>query len=127
MAFLAQLMDSNDVQFVAVDNPHATRFTLHILLAKHEAAQISKRTRARWMLPGSAAKRRGGWPGDQAADATRRVPGGCAGEGGGAWELKDRGMRLRQITVALAEWHVTTPRGANGRLRRRRLLVTAEN
>jgi hypothetical protein len=30
-------MDSNDVQFVAVDNPHATRFTLHILAAGRRA------------------------------------------------------------------------------------------
>jgi DNA invertase Pin-like site-specific DNA recombinase len=32
---------------VAVDNPHATRFTLHILaaVAEHEAAQISARTK----------------------------------------------------------------------------------
>jgi DNA invertase Pin-like site-specific DNA recombinase len=41
VAFLAQLMDSTDVQFVAVDNPHATRFTLHIVaaVAEHETAR----------------------------------------------------------------------------------------
>jgi hypothetical protein len=47
VAFLAQLMDSDRVQFVAGDDPHATRFTLHILaaVAEHEAAQISARTK----------------------------------------------------------------------------------
>jgi DNA invertase Pin-like site-specific DNA recombinase len=40
-------MDSG-VEFVAVDNPLATRFTLHILaaVAEHEAAMISARTKA---------------------------------------------------------------------------------
>src|ERR1700744_6231229 len=47
VAFLANLMDSG-VEFVAVDNPQATRFTLHILaaVAEHEAAMISSRTKA---------------------------------------------------------------------------------
>jgi DNA invertase Pin-like site-specific DNA recombinase len=47
VAFLANLMDSG-VEFVAVDNPTATRFTLHILaaVAEHEATMISARTKA---------------------------------------------------------------------------------
>lgn len=47
VSFLAALMDS-DVPFVAADNPHATRFTLHILaaVAEHEAEAISLRTKA---------------------------------------------------------------------------------
>jgi len=46
MAFTANLMDSG-VDFVACDNPHATRFTIHILaaVAEHEGKQISKRTK----------------------------------------------------------------------------------
>jgi DNA invertase Pin-like site-specific DNA recombinase len=45
------------VEFVAVDNPHATRFTLHILaaVAEHEADMISQRTKAAL----AAAKTRG--------------------------------------------------------------------
>jgi DNA invertase Pin-like site-specific DNA recombinase len=35
LAFIATLMDSG-VEFVAVDNPHATRLTLHILAAVAE-------------------------------------------------------------------------------------------
>lgn len=56
MAFLAALMDA-DVEFVAVDNPHANRLTIHILaaLAEHERAMISTRTKDAL----AAAKRRG--------------------------------------------------------------------
>jgi DNA invertase Pin-like site-specific DNA recombinase len=44
---LANLRDSG-VEFVAVDDPTATRFTLYILaaIAEREAAMISARTKA---------------------------------------------------------------------------------
>jgi len=47
VAFLSALMDS-DVPFVACDNPHANRLTLHILaaVAEAEAKAISDRTKA---------------------------------------------------------------------------------
>jgi DNA invertase Pin-like site-specific DNA recombinase len=47
VAFIAAVMDSN-VEFIACDNPHATRLTLHILaaVAEHEREMISKRTSA---------------------------------------------------------------------------------
>jgi DNA invertase Pin-like site-specific DNA recombinase len=56
VAFLSALMDSG-ADFVACDNPHANRFTIHILaaVAEHEARQISERTRTALQ----AAKRRG--------------------------------------------------------------------
>ena len=56
VAFISNLMESK-VEFVAVDNPHATRFTLHILaaVAEHEAEMISQRTKAAL----AAAKARG--------------------------------------------------------------------
>ncbi|MEI7606418.1 MAG: recombinase family protein [Rhodospirillaceae bacterium] len=56
VAFIANLMDAG-VDFIAVDNPTATRFTLHILaaVAEHEAAMISTRTKAAL----AAAKSRG--------------------------------------------------------------------
>jgi DNA invertase Pin-like site-specific DNA recombinase len=47
VAFLANLMESG-VEFVAVDQPHATPFTIHILaaVAEHEAKMISARTKS---------------------------------------------------------------------------------
>jgi DNA invertase Pin-like site-specific DNA recombinase len=56
MAFLSALMDSK-VPFMACDNPHANRLTLHILaaVAENEAKAISDRTKAAL----AAAKARG--------------------------------------------------------------------
>src|SRR2546430_16786118 len=47
LAFIAALMESG-VEFVAVDNPHATKLTVHIwaAVAEHEREMISERTRA---------------------------------------------------------------------------------
>ncbi len=47
MAFIANLMDAR-VDFIACDNPHATRLTLHILaaVAEHEREMVSARTKA---------------------------------------------------------------------------------
>jgi len=56
LAFIATMMESG-VEFVAVDNPHASKLTLHILaaVAEHEREAISDRTR----LALAAAKARG--------------------------------------------------------------------
>ncbi len=56
VAFVSTVMESS-VEFVACDNPHASRLTLHILaaVAEHEAQMISERTRAALQ----AAKQRG--------------------------------------------------------------------
>jgi DNA invertase Pin-like site-specific DNA recombinase len=47
LAFIAALMDG-ETEFVACDNPYATRLTLHILaaVAEHEREMIAARTRA---------------------------------------------------------------------------------
>ena len=65
LAFIAALMDSS-VEFVAVDNPHATRLTLHILaaVAEHEREMIAQRTKAALQ----AAKARGIRLGSNGAD-----------------------------------------------------------
>jgi DNA invertase Pin-like site-specific DNA recombinase len=46
LAFIATLMESG-VQFVAVDNPHANKLTVHILaaVAQHEREMIAQRTK----------------------------------------------------------------------------------
>ena len=56
LAFIATLMDPG-VEFVAVDNPHANKLTIHILaaVAEHEREAISERTKAAL----AAAKARG--------------------------------------------------------------------
>ena len=56
VAFIANLMESG-VEFVAVDNPHASKLMLHMLaaFAEHEREQISLRTKAAL----AAAKARG--------------------------------------------------------------------
>ena len=57
LAFIATLMDSG-VEFVAVDNPHANKLTVHILaaVAQHEREMIAQRTKDALQ----AAKARGG-------------------------------------------------------------------
>ena len=47
LPFVATLMESG-VEFVAVDNPHANKLTIHILaaVAQHEREMISERTKA---------------------------------------------------------------------------------
>jgi DNA invertase Pin-like site-specific DNA recombinase len=46
LAFIATLMDSG-VEFIAVDNPHANKLTVHILaaVAQHEPEMIAQRTK----------------------------------------------------------------------------------
>jgi DNA invertase Pin-like site-specific DNA recombinase len=47
LAFIATLMDAG-AEFIAVDNPHANKLTLHILaaMAQHEREMIGERTKA---------------------------------------------------------------------------------
>jgi DNA invertase Pin-like site-specific DNA recombinase len=56
VAFVSNLMESG-VEFIAADNPHASKLTIHILcaVAEHEREMISERTKAAL----AAAKARG--------------------------------------------------------------------
>jgi DNA invertase Pin-like site-specific DNA recombinase len=60
LAFIATLMDSG-VEFIAVDNPHASKLTIHILaaVAQHEREIISARTSAALQAAKARGKRLG--------------------------------------------------------------------
>jgi DNA invertase Pin-like site-specific DNA recombinase len=60
LAFIATLMDSG-VEFIAVDNPHANKLTIHILaaVAQHEREIISARTSAALRAAKARGKRLG--------------------------------------------------------------------
>jgi DNA invertase Pin-like site-specific DNA recombinase len=60
LAFIATLMDAG-VEFIAVDNPHANKLTLHILagVAEHEREAISERTKAAVAVAKARGKRLG--------------------------------------------------------------------
>lgn len=69
LAFIATLMDSG-VEFVAVDNPHANKLTVHILaaVAEHEREMISERTKAALQAAKARGKRLGNPRLSQAAE-----------------------------------------------------------
>ncbi len=113
VAFIAAMMDSG-VEFVACDNPHATRLTLHILaaVAEHEREMIAARTRAALQ----AAKARGVRLGRNGAE--RLAPANKAAAIKRARELKpllndliDSGMSARQIAAELTTRGIATTRG----------------
>ncbi len=115
VAFISQLMES-DVDFVAVDMPHASRLTIHILaaVAEHEREMISQRTKAAL----AAAKARGvklGNPNCRAAlEKARRalhrkpVPETAVDI---MLELRSQQLSLRRIAQKLNESNIHTPNG----------------
>jgi DNA invertase Pin-like site-specific DNA recombinase len=121
VAFLAALMDSG-VEFVCCDNPHATRFTLHILaaVAEHEREMISTRTKAalqaakvRGVKLGGC---RGGAPkvnGELGVEANQQRANERAVMLAPVFaELRDRGLSLRAMASELNKRSIQTPRGA---------------
>jgi DNA invertase Pin-like site-specific DNA recombinase len=103
VAFIAALMDSS-VEFVACDNPHASRLTLHILaaVAEHEREMIAVRTKAALQ----AAKARGVRLGRNGADHLAPANKAAAVERAGRLkpilsQLIATRMSLRQIAVEL--------------------------
>jgi DNA invertase Pin-like site-specific DNA recombinase len=109
------MMDSR-VEFVACDNPHATRLTLHILaaIAEHEREMISARTKATL----HAAKARGvrlGRNGERLASANRATAVDRARQIEHVLaELNREGKSVRQVKMLLGISH-----GEAGRLRLR--------
>jgi DNA invertase Pin-like site-specific DNA recombinase len=82
VAFISALMDAG-VDFVAVDQPHANRFTIHILaaVAEHERKMISERTRVALQAAKERGVKLGGFRGvkvDQSKGAAANVAKGRA-------------------------------------------------
>jgi DNA invertase Pin-like site-specific DNA recombinase len=113
LAFIASLMNSS-VEFVATDNPHATRLTLHILaaVAEHERQMTADRTKAALQ----AAKARGVRLGrngaerlapqyrDEAIERARQLAPVLR-------QFKEDGLSARQMAVRLTERHIPTVAG----------------
>ncbi len=108
VAFIANLMESG-AEFVAVDNPHASRLMLHMLaaFAEHEREQISARTKAAL----AAAKARGVKLGQQgvilAAERKR--------------EASEFAQSLAGIVAEIRSQGITTIRGIKDELNRRQV------
>ena len=137
LAFIANLMESR-VDFIAVDNPYATRLTLHILaaVAEHEREMISARTKAAL----AAAKARGTRLGNPRPQAAAKI--GAAANAADADRFADRvrptisslaaqGFSLRRIAVELNARGLRTSRNCEWRaqqisavLRRTRLEIS---
>lgn len=123
VAFVSNLMESG-VEFVACDNPHATRLTIHILaaVAEYEAKAISERTIAAL----TAAKARGVKLGNPRLLAGDREAGRHATEIRSARSVQHAGdvmpfiaaaqkagcVSLRQIAAALTARGIRTPSGS---------------
>jgi DNA invertase Pin-like site-specific DNA recombinase len=122
VAFISRLMESG-VDFVACDNPHATRLTIHILaaVAEHERDMISQRTKAAL----AAAKARGVKLGNPRLEEARskalarrrqRAPAvdlvsiasGLAAQGLGMREIARRLNRLGLLTARGKPWYGAT-------------------
>ena len=120
--FVASLMESG-VEFVAADNPHANKLTIHILvaMAEHEAEMISARTKAAL----AAAKKRGvvlgGFRGKVPSDKHRALSAAALGRVADARaadlastikDLRAGGRKsLRAIADGLNEQGIPTARG----------------
>jgi DNA invertase Pin-like site-specific DNA recombinase len=115
LAFIATMMDSG-VEFIAVDNPHANKLTLHILaaVAQHEREMIAERTKAALQ----AAKQRGRVLGRNAKErlapryreealvrASQLAP--------VLRELSKKGLSTRAIAQELTDRKIATPRDAS--------------
>jgi DNA invertase Pin-like site-specific DNA recombinase len=113
LAFIATMMESG-VEFVAVDNPHANRLTVHILaaVAQHEREMISERTKAAL----AAAKRRGVRLGNPAL-------GGVAAKGTEATKLAAKQFTTNVLPVIreIQATGVASFAGIAAKLRERRI------
>jgi DNA invertase Pin-like site-specific DNA recombinase len=117
VAFISSLMESG-VEFIACDNPHATRLTIHILaaVAEHEREMISQRTKAAL----AAAKARGVKLGNPHLEEARRRALATRHRQEPAPDLVSlitglagQGLSLREIARRLNRLNLRTSRGRN--------------
>jgi DNA invertase Pin-like site-specific DNA recombinase len=113
LAFIATLMDSG-IEFIAVDNPHANKLTLHILaaVAQHEREMIAARTKAALQ----ASKARGtklGRNGAESLAPAYRADAEARAKGFAPIiaECVAQGMSARAIARELEARKVPTPKG----------------
>jgi DNA invertase Pin-like site-specific DNA recombinase len=114
LAFIAALMDSG-VEFVAVDNPHANRLTLHILaaVAEHERHMIADRTKAALQAAKARGIRLGRNGSERLAPAHRAAAMERARQLAPLLaELRSTGMSARQMAAELTARGIPTPNGA---------------
>ena len=120
--FVANLMELG-VEFVAADNPHANKLTIHILvaMAEHEAEMISARTKAALAVAKKRGVTLGGFRGKvptakhralSAAALRRKAVGRAADLAPTIKELQVAGATsLRAIAAGLNEKGIPTARG----------------
>ena len=118
-AFLANLMESC-TEFVACDNPHVMKFTVHILaaVAQHEREAIAKRTKETLAAAKARGRRLGGYRGGPPPDghlggarrrakadafATRVAP--------TLTEMQQRSLSLHRMAAELSARSIPAPRG----------------
>lgn len=124
VAFVARLMEAG-VEFIAVDNPHANRITVHIIsaIAEHEREQISARTKAAMAQAKARGVKIGGDRGNlpavaaQGACASARVRRAHSRQYAAdllpiITKLEQQGLcTLSRVAGALNDMNVRTPRG----------------
>jgi DNA invertase Pin-like site-specific DNA recombinase len=119
VAFLANLMEAG-VEFVACDNPHATKFTVHILaaVAEHEREQIAARTKAALAASKERGKVLGGYRGGPVPEASAGAAGKRAKADAFAsrlaptlTEMRARGLSLNAMADELAGKGIMTAKG----------------
>jgi DNA invertase Pin-like site-specific DNA recombinase len=115
VAFISSLMEAG-VDFIACDNPHATRLTIHVLaaVAEHEREMISQRTKAAL----AAAKGRGVRLGNPRLEEARLRSLAARGRRQPASDLVSiarglaaQGLSLREIARRLNRLQLRTPPG----------------
>ena len=119
VAFLANLMESG-AEFVACDNPYATRFTIHILaaVAEHERESIAKRTKDALAAAKARGTRLGGYrggppPNGRLGAAAKRIKADAFAIrlAPTIAEMQRRGMSLHQMASELTAKSILTAEG----------------